>query len=171
VTASTVLAVALDLRRALEKLSPREREEAILLLLDDEPVEPEDITRAQVAELDPDVEAAFPTTLPVAELAPQPEGARPWKPAGRHDLAQVAEARVREVVQLVANAGGKAQTSWIQEKLGLSQTVTSKHIRRALAAKYLVSPKTGVVELNPDPSAPVVVADRSGERAKKAVRR
>lgn len=175
-TASAVLAVALDLRRALEKLSPREREEAILLLLDDEPVESEDITRAQVAELDPDVEVAFPTTLPVAELAPQPEGARAEQPArsGRPahmDAREEGTARLVELVRLVANAGGKAEVGWLAEKLGVSEVATRKHIRRALQERYLIQPKRGVVELNPDPSAPVVVADRRGERAKKAVRR
>lgn len=169
-TASAVLAAALEARRLLEKLPAAQREEALLLVLDEEePLAPEDVTRAQLAEVAPEVAADFPTTLPLDELAPKPETPRraPLLPAlarARPDQVLAAEARIREVAQLVANAGGRAQTSWIQQQLNLSQAVTSKHIRRAIKAGYLVSPKLGIVEINPAPDAPVVVADRSRER-------
>jgi hypothetical protein len=158
VTAAAVLAVALDLRRALEKLSPREREEAILLLLDDEPVEPEDVTRAQLEELAPDVAAAFPTELP----AEKPAGIA-TRPGARPDMIAQGEARLLELVQRVANAGGRAQTRWLAEQMGISYQSAKKYADRAIAARYLVYATAGVVELNPAPDAPVVVANRSGE--------
>lgn len=176
-TASAVLAVALEARRLLETLPTDQREEALLLVLDDEPLAPEDITRAQLEEVAPEVAVTLRrTALPLDELAPQPEGARAEQPArsGRPahmDAREEGAARLVELVQLVANAGGKAEVGWLAEKLGVSEVATRKHIRRALQERYLIQLKRGVVELNPDPSAPVVVADRSGERAKKAVRR
>lgn len=132
-TTAAVLETALQVLQLIRPLSKPQREEVIGLVMEDgEPA----------AELAATHESPAPS-----------DGAKPVTPADTR--AEIAEARIQQVAELVRAAGGKAQTSWIEEQLGLSQTVTSKHIRRAMERGLIVSPARGLVAL---PKADGVVA-------------